>query len=296
MNIRFLLIVLVLSFIFNSSDANMVDTNSVDKKKVILVSSSLALYFGGSFYYVQNAWWDDISNDFHFDSGNDLVYALNVDKAGHFFGGVYASDLFSSSFRWAGMKKSKSVLYGAVFGTGVQLAIELKDAYAPYWGFSKWDLGLGSAGAIWPMIQHHIRSARAIDFKFSYFKRSNIYWDLESQRGRDPNRFSWYDDYPNQTYWMSVDLDYFMDSKVIPKWLDVAFGFGLDDTQYLDEGLTKMGGNQEYYLALDYDIEEILKKWDSPLAKKVKFFLKYVKLPAPTIRFTPELKFYPFFI
>ena len=69
-----------------------------------------------------------------------------------------------------------------------------------------------------------------------------------------------------------------------------------DDTQYLDEGLTKMGGNQEYYLALDYNIEEILKKWDSPLAKKVKFFLKYVKLPAPTIRFTPELKFYPFFI
>ena len=68
MNIRFLLIVLVLNFIFNSSDANMVDTNSVNKKKVILVSSSLALYFGGSFYYVQNAWWDDISNDFHFDS------------------------------------------------------------------------------------------------------------------------------------------------------------------------------------------------------------------------------------
>jgi hypothetical protein len=273
----------------------MLDTNSVDNKKVILVSSSLALYFGASFYYVQNAWWDDISNDFHFDSGNDLVYALNVDKAGHFFGGVYASDLFSSSFRWAGMKESKSVLYGAAFGTGVQLAIELKDAYAPYWGFSKWDLGLGSAGAIWPIIQYYVRPARAIDFKFSYFKRSNIYWDLESQRGRDPNRFSWYDDYPNQTYWMCVDLDHFIDSKGFPRWIDVAFGFGLDDTQYLNGG-TKMGGNQEYYLALDYDMKEILKKWTSPLAKKVKFFLKYVKLPAPTIRLAPDLKFYLFFL
>ena len=167
MNIRFLLILLVLNFIFNPSDANMLDTNSVDKKKVTLVASSLALYFGASYYYVQNAWWDDISNDFHFDLGNDLVYALNVDKAGHFLGGVYASDLFSSSFRWAGMNESKSILYGAAFGTGVQLAIELKDAYAPYWGFSKLDVGLGSVGAIWPMIQYYVRPARAIDFKFS---------------------------------------------------------------------------------------------------------------------------------
>ena len=94
---------------------------------------------------------------------------------------------------------------------------------------------------------------------------------------------------------MCVDLDHFIDSKGFPRWIDVAFGFGLDDTQYLNGG-TKMGGNQEYYLALDYDMKEILKKWTSPLAKKVKFFLKYVKLPAPTIRLAPDLKFYLFFL
>ena len=120
-----------------------------------MVSSSLAAYFGASFYYVQNTWWSDVTNDFHFDPGNDLVYALNVDKAAHFFGGVYSSDLFSSSYRWAGVDYTRSLWYGACFGTGIQLAIELKDAYAPYWGFSKWDFAIGSAGSFWPVLQNN---------------------------------------------------------------------------------------------------------------------------------------------
>tara|TARA_B100000902_G_C27250963_1_gene885237 strand:- start:68 stop:976 length:909 start_codon:yes stop_codon:yes gene_type:complete len=269
---------------------------ALNKKRVILVSSSLALYFGASFYYVQNSWWSDISNDFHFDPGNDLVYALNVDKAAHFFGGVYASDLFSSSYRWAGIEKKRSLWYGAIFGTGIQLAIELKDAYAPYWGFSKWDFGIGSVGAFWPVLQNYYKPLQAFNFKFSYFKRSNIYWDLESQRGRNPSKFSWYDDYPNQTYWMTLDTDKLFRNNKFPKWLDFAFGFGLDDTQYLENGGTKMGGEQEFYIAMDYDINQILKDWDTSFARKIKFVLKYYKLPAPTLQISPNLKFHLFFM
>ena len=76
----------------------------------------------------------------------------------------------------------------------IQLAIELKDAYAPSWGFSRWDLAAGSIGSFWPVAQYYSESADAINFKFSYFKRSNISWDLNSQRDRD-NKFVWIDDY-----------------------------------------------------------------------------------------------------
>lgn len=296
MNFRFLFILILLYFYSNSICGNNADTTYINKNRVFLVSSSMALSMGASYLYIKNAWWNDVSRDFHFDPGNDLVYALNVDKAAHFLGGVYSSDLFSTSFKWAGLKDKKSIWYGALFGTGIQMAIELKDAYAPYWGFSKWDLTIGSVGSFWPVAQYYSKSANAINFKFSYFKRSDIYWQLDSQRGKDTYKFSWQDDYPNQTYWASFDLNHFIDTDVIPPWLDLAVGFGLDDTQYLDEGGTKMGGNPEYYIALDYDIMEILKKWDSSFAKKVKFMLKYIKLPAPTIRFSPELKVYPFFM
>ena len=90
-----LLIFLLFIFINISCRAKIPDSNLVNKNRVILVSSSLAAYFGASFYYVHNTWWSDVSNDFHFDPGNDLVYALNVDKAAQFFGGVYSSDIFS---------------------------------------------------------------------------------------------------------------------------------------------------------------------------------------------------------
>ena len=149
MKFKALFIFSLLIFINMSCKSRALSADSINKKRVVLVSSSLALYFSASFYYVQNTWWSDISNDFHFDPGNDLVYALNVDKAAHFFGGVYASDLFSASYRWAGIENTRSLWYGAVFGTGIQLAIELKDAYAPYWGFSKWDFAIGSAGSFW---------------------------------------------------------------------------------------------------------------------------------------------------
>lgn len=295
MNFRFLFFFIFSHFFSNSILSYNLDTNNVKKGRVVLVSSSMSLGLGASYIYVKNSWWNDDVRDFHFSKSNDFVYALNVDKAAHFLGGVASSEIFSRSFKWTGLNQERSIWYGALYGMSIQLAIELKDAYAPSWGFSRWDLAAGSIGSFWPVAQYYSESADAINFKFSYFKRSDISWDLNSQRDRD-NKFVWIDDYPNQTYWASFDLDHFIDTDIIPSWLDLAIGFGLDDTQYLDNSLTKLGGNQEYYIALDYDIMEILKNWDTSFAKKFKHLFKYIKLPAPTIRIAPDLKVYPFFM
>ena len=135
-----------------------------------------------------------------------------------------------------------------------------------------------------------------INFKFSYYKQSDIYWELDRKRGKEPNKYAWQDDYPNQTYWLSVDVNHFTKTCCWPDWLNLAIGFGLDDTQYLNENNTKMGGNNEWYIALDYDIPKMLKKWNSPTGKKVKHWLNYIHLPAPTIRISPKLEFYPLFL
>ena len=271
------------------------DSTKINKGRMIVVSSSLAATLGGSYLYVENAWWSDKQIPFHFDDGADLTYALNVDKVGHFMGGLEAADFFSSSMKWAGMNEKKSLWYGAAFGSGLQLVIEMKDAYAPYWGFSKWDLALGSAGSFWPVAQYYNEELKAINFKFSYYKRSNIYWDLDKQRGKETNKYAWQDDYPNQTYWVTFDVNHFVETCCWPDWLNVAVGFGIDDTQYLNGG-TKAGGNNEWYIALDYDVPKMLKKWNSPTGKKVKHWLNYFHLPAPTIRISPKLELYPLFL
>ena len=272
------------------------DSTKIKKGRVLLVGSSLAAVLGGSYLYVENSWWSDKQIPFHFDDGSDLTYALNVDKVGHFMGGLEAADFFSSSIQWAGMNERKSIWYGAVFGTGLQLAIEMKDAYAPYWGFSKWDLALGSAGSFWPVAQYYNTDLKAINFKFSYYKRSNIYWDLDKQRGKETNKYAWQDDYPNQTYWVTLDINHFIETCCWPDWLNVAVGFGIDDTQYLNESNSKTGGNNEWYIALDYDVPKMLKKWNSPTGKKVKHWLNYFHFPAPTIRISPKLELYPLFL
>ena len=287
---------LVIFFVLSQNIFGQSDSLKVNKKRVFIVGSSLAGALGGSYLYVQNSWWSEKQEPFHFDDGADLTYALNVDKVGHFMGGLEAADVFSSSMKWAGMQEEQALWYGAAFGSGLQLAIEMKDAYAPYWGFSKWDLALGSAGSLFPVAQYYNDDLKAINFKFSYYKHSDIYWELDRQRGKEPNKYAWQDDYPNQTYWLSVDVNHFTETCCWPDWLNLAIGFGLDDTQYLNENNTKMGGNNEWYIALDYDIPKMLKKWNSPTGKKVKHWLNYIHLPAPTIRISPKLEFYPLFL
>ena len=211
-------------------------------------------------------------------------------------GGLEAADIFSSSMKWAGMNEKQALWYGGFFGSGLQLAIEMKDAYAPYWGFSKWDLALGSTGAFWPVAQYYNDDLKAINFKFSYYKRSNIYWDLDKQREKQTNKYAWQDDYPNQTYWVTFDVNHFTESCCWPEWLNIAVGFGIDDTQYLDAYGRKTGGQNEWYVAFDYDIPKMLKRWNSPTGTKVKHWLNYFHLPAPTIRISPKLELYPLFL
>ena len=43
---------------------------------------------------------------------------------------------------------------------------------------------------------------------------------------------------------MTIDVNRLIEDINFPDYVDLAFGFGLDDTQYLNEGGTKWGGNQ----------------------------------------------------
>ena len=293
MKMKFLFLSFFL-FGFSSEAKQTLKNDSIKKGRIIVVSSSLILALGGSYLYIENSWWSEKQIAFHFDNGSDKVYALNVDKAGHFMGGLQVADLFSESMRWAGMNKKQALWFGAAFGSGLQLAIEMKDAYAPYWGFSTLDLTIGSAGAFLPIAKYYSPRLRVFDAKISYWKQHNTYWDLERQRGKIPNKYAWQDDYVNQTYWISIDLNHF--NERIPEWLNIAVGFGLDETQYLDEHNAKMGGDNEWYIGLDYDIPKILKKWNSPIVKKIKHWLNYFHFPAPTIRISPKTEFYPLFL
>ena len=84
------------------------------------------------------------------------------------------------------------------------------------------------------------------DFKISYYKRSNQYWELGEQQKplAPPHPYAYHDDYVNQTYWLTV---YPLKSSNID--IGLSIGFGLDDTQYLNSKNTKVCGNNACYIA-----------------------------------------------
>lgn len=295
-NIRLFLAIIFFLSNYTMKSQSVEKINRIQKSKTIILSSSLALSMAGAYYYAENAWWNEEAVDFHFDQGADLTYALNVDKAGHFMGGIIVADIFQNSILWVGLDQKTAYWYAALYGSGIQLAIEIKDAYAPYWGFSKADFVAGSVGSFWPLLTYYYPKLKAVNFKLSYWKRSDIYWQLEAEREKFPSSFAWQDDYPNQTYWMSIDVNSLIGESWWPDFLNLAIGFGLDDSQYLDSQNTKKGGNNEWYIAIDYDLSKVLKKYDGRHAKKIKKWLNYLKLPAPTIRIAPTMEFYPFFM
>ena len=113
-------------FSLNSSIYAQQDTSSINRGRLAITGGSALAVLGGSYAYIQNSWWSDQSSSFHFDDGSDLRYAKNIDKGGHFFGGILVADLFQSSLKWSGVNEKKSY-FEIVFATIVRVGDQIKE-------------------------------------------------------------------------------------------------------------------------------------------------------------------------
>jgi len=102
-------------------------------------------------------------------------------------------------------------------------------------------------------------------------------------------------DYNGQTYWFSANISNLSNISFIPKWLNIAFGYG---------GENMLGGHfnppefssyirkRQYYLSFDLDVKKIntKKKW----LNFIIHHLSFVKIPLPTIEYSNNnWKFHP---
>ena len=246
---------------------------------------------GATYLYLDRVWWSENNNQFSFSSSNDFVYARNLDKVGHFYGGYFASELFNNAFLWADSEKPlKLALRNSII---IQSIIELKDAYSPNYGFSIYDLLSGAAGSYFHYIKNKSNKLNYIDIKFSYFKRSDKYWQLEKERGKLASNYEFFNDYVNQTYWLTCKLNKILDFEFF-KNFNLAIGTGLDDSQFLNNSSID-GGSREYYISLDYNLKHIFRKSNNKFVKNIIYYIDYFKLPSPTIRFVPSYKLHFFY-
>lgn len=269
-------------------------SSKVNSKRVVIVAASGSLALAAAYVYMQHAWWSEQSTTFKFDDGADLLYAKNMDKVGHFIGGNVTAELFGEAFQWAGVKKSKSYLYGGLMGVFVQSAIEIKDGFAPTYGYSIGDLAAGSAGSFLPMLQYHVPAAKAFRIKVSYYRHNNYYYDVYPYANI-------IDDYANQTYWLSVSVNDLLPKgskaeRIWPDFLTLVGGWGVDHTLngyhtgvnlYENRGR----GKYEYYVSVDVDWRKIIKQ-NTLFNRSVTYALNYIKLPLPTLRLGPQMQYH----
>ncbi|MBU4486365.1 MAG: YfiM family protein [Candidatus Delongbacteria bacterium] len=239
---------------------------------------------------VKNAWWSGESVPFHFDTGADLKYAKNLDKAGHFFGGYLVQDMYYNSLTWSGVSKRNAVIWSTGLSVFVQIMIDIKDAYSPLWGFSVWDVASGSLGAGYGALQRIYPVLENYDFKFSYYYREDGFPSIEAEENRKLFLEDFVEDYPNQTYWLTANLNGMLPQSrrgFIPDYLGLALGLSVDD---------KIGnensGSYELYLSLDLDLEKIVEPLNNKVISSIAHYLNFIKVPAPTLRLYPSSKGY----
>ena len=303
----FFVLILVFFAFANSQDLDSaVLDNTIKPARLALIGSGIATTYTAIYLvFLKEGWWPggESAQKFNFERvKHDFGYASNLDKFGHFYTGAIFGELFAMSYDWVGLSQFVSTLLAGVTLGATQVAIEFKDGFSPY-GYSFYDALAGTLGGFYAMGKRFVPAMQYIDYKFTYWPNSSLYWDSTRKHGGEQMGGKltggdgvFVDDYygGNQTHWISFKVAKMLPKSAktnYPEWLAFAFGWGIDDGHYT-VGWGK--SRYEFYASLDYDLEAVFnpqKTWSKNLVK----ILNFVKFPAPAVRFDGRdgPKFFP---
>jgi hypothetical protein len=258
-------------------------TSKIIPWRMASVASLVSVSYMGSYFLVfKDGWWDSTGNKFNFQ--DDFEYAKNLDKGGHFFAGVLLAEGFHDGFRWSGASERSSYLLGATMASLTHVGIDIKDGYSAY-GYSMFDVLSGTLGGFYPMARHYIPAMQYVDYKFSYWRNSDAYWNQPGEHA-----FVATDDYCNQTHWLSFKIDKMLPTTAATYWPDflaVSTGLGVQDKIFLENQLAQ--AKYEVFVGLDWDLENAFHPKTLQM-QRVIHYLNYIKLPAPTLQVYPVRK------
>lgn len=213
-----------------------------------------------------------------------------MDKLGHLYTSYHIGRFGAETLNWSGASKQNQLVYGAGLGFVFLTAVEVMDGFSEEWGASMGDVVANAAGTALYVSQELIWNEQRIIPKFSYHKTqySNYRPDLLGSTTQEQIL----KDYNGQTYWFSVNLYSFAKKSKIPKWLNVALGYGAEGMIGENEVInpiifpSKPLKFRQFYLSLDLDLTKINTK--SHFLKTVFSVFNTVKIPAPTLEYSAQ--------
>jgi hypothetical protein len=284
-----------------TSDYASTDTISTSqrKKRIRLVTAANIIGYGGTMIGLYSAWYKDYpQSKFHFF--NDNHEWLQVDKVGHMYSAYIESKGSMEAWRWAGLPRKQRIWIGGLSGAAYQTVIETLDGFSAEWGWSWGDFAANTLGSGLLISQELLWDEQRIDMKFSFHKKTYgepmLTARADSLYGKGIlSRML--KDYNGQTYWLSANIKSFFPNWNVPKWLNIAVGYGAEGMLGAEENKWKDAlGNQynrndiqryrQWYIAPDINLMKI--KTKSKVVKVALFFFNSFKFPAPSIGFSKK--------
>jgi len=258
------------------------DTLNIQRKNTVLIGQSAAM--GGTLIALSQAWYKDYEKT-NFHLYNDNIEWLQVDKIGHAYSAYQLSRVSSEMYHWSGIDKKKSAIYGSLTGFGFLSAVEIFDGYSAELGFSCGDVFASLSGSVFYAGQEFLWEEQRILLKFSF--HTTPYASRRPEVLGENIQEQILKDYNGQTYWLSFNAHSFFKDSKLPKWLNLAIGYGAEgmitgqDYQINTIFLPEKHRFRQYYLSLDVDLTRI--STQSHFLKTLFSIVNTIKIPAPTI-------------
>lgn len=266
----------VQSFLKPSDTLNLVRQRGVFLSEAVVASTALLA--------LNQLWYQDYpQSSFHFK--NDNAQWLQMDKAGHVFASYQMGRFGSELLEWSGSTKKSQRLYGATLGFAFLSVVEVMDGFSEEWGASYGDVLANASGTALYISQDLLWNEQRIVPKFSFHQtvypsaRSNVLgksWQEQILK-----------DYNGQTYWLSANIRSFLPNSKVPKWLNLAIGYGGEGMITGDDVLVnsiffpESKRVRQFYVSLDVDLTRI--KTENRTLKTLFSLFNTLKIPAPTL-------------
>jgi len=264
------------------------DTLNAKRTKAVYITEAAAASI--ALIGLNQLWYADFERS-PFHTVNDNGEWLQMDKAGHVISSYYIGKMGMNVLDWAGQSKKNQLIYGATLGFAFLSAVEVLDGFSKEWGFSMGDLAANATGTGLLIGQELLWNEQRIQLKYSFHTTSyaNRRPDLLGENFLEQTL----KDYNGQTYWLSANIWSFNKKSKIPKWLNIAFGYGAEGMISANEDLfintiflPERKRFRQYYISLDVDLTKI--KTRSKLLKTVFSTINFIKIPAPTFEITSK--------
>lgn len=290
---RFLLnsiCILVISSAFSQSKINQFlkpsDTlNTSRRNAVIITEASLATI---SLIALDQLWYKDYPRS-KFHTVNDNNEWLQVDKFGHAFSAYQLGKFGAHALNWSGVNEKDQLIYGATLGFVFLGAVEIFDGFSEEWGFSWGDIAANGVGTGLYIGQELLWHEQRIVMKYSFHQTQ--YASSSSDVLGDGLSQEFLKDYNGQTYWLSVNLHSFFKDSKIPKWFNVAFGYGAEgmiseNSANNNDPNSSIEPYRQFYLSLDVDLSRI--KTNSHVLRTLFDVFNMIKVPFPALEFNDK--------